>query len=48
MTTKNRKNVYLQVVSMIEPAKGWIETRSVPSVHVDLVSNIVELVCRTG
>ena len=43
MTTKNGKTVYLQAVTMIDPATGWIEIRTVPSARVDLVSNIVEL-----
>ena len=43
MTTKNGKTNYLQVVTMIDPATDWIETRIVPSTCADLVSNIVEL-----
>ena len=39
MTTKNRKTVYLKVVTMIDPATGWIEMCIVPSTHADLVSN---------
>ena len=31
MTTKNGKIVYIQVVTMIDPATGWIEIRTVPS-----------------
>ena len=43
MTTKNGKAVYLQAVTMIDPATGWIEIRTVPATRADLVSNIVEL-----
>ena len=43
MTTKNRKTVSLQVVTMIDPATCWIEIRTVPSTCANLVSNIVEL-----
>ena len=43
MTTKNGKTVYLQAVSMIDPAKGSIETRKVPSASADLASNKVQL-----
>ena len=43
MTTKNGKTVYLQEVTMIETARGWIEIRTVPSIRADLVSNIAEL-----
>ena len=43
MTTKNRKTVYLQAVTMIDLATAWIEIRMVPSACTYLVSNIVEL-----
>ena len=43
MTTKNRKTVYLQAVTMIYPVTGWIESCMVPSACVGLVSNQVEL-----
>ena len=43
MTTKKGKTVYIQAVIMIHPATDWIEIRTVPSVRVDLVSNIIEL-----
>ena len=43
MTTKNGKTVYLQAVTMIDPATSWIEICTIPSAHVDLVSNIIEL-----
>ena len=48
MTTKNGKIVNLQAVTMINPATGWIEIRTVPSARADLVSNIVELAWLTG
>ena len=43
MTTKSGKSVYLQAVTMIDPATGWIEIRTVPSARADLVANQVEL-----
>ena len=43
MTTKNGKTDFLQAVTMIDPATGWIEIHTVHSAHADLVSNIVEL-----
>ena len=43
MTTKLRKSVYLQVVTMIDLASGWIELLTVPSVRTDLVSNQVKI-----
>ena len=43
MTTKNEKTLYLQAVTMIDPATGWIKICTVPSTRADLVSNIVEL-----
>ena len=43
MTTKSGKSVYLQAVTMIDPATGWIEIRTVPSPRADLVANQVEL-----
>ena len=43
MTTKNEKTVYLQAVTMIDSAIGWIEIRTVTSARSDLVSNTVEL-----
>ena len=43
MTTKSRKSVYLQAVTMIDRATGWIEIRNVPSAQTDLVANQVEL-----
>ena len=44
MTTKNRNTVYLQAVTMIDPATGYIEICTVPSTCAYLVSIIVELV----
>ena len=43
MTTKNGKTVYLQAVTMIDTATGWIGIRTVPSARAELASNIVEL-----
>ena len=43
MTTKNRKTAYLQVVTMIGQATGWIEILTVPTTHSDLVPNIIEI-----
>ena len=43
MTTKSGKTVYLQAITIIDPATGWIEIRTVLSARADLVSNIVEL-----
>ena len=43
MITKSGKSVYLQAVTMIDPATGWIEIRTVPSARADLVANQVEL-----
>ena len=44
MTTKSGKSVYLQAVTMIDPATDWIEIRTVPSARADLIANQVELV----
>ena len=43
MTAKSGKSVKLQAVAMINLAMGWMETYTVPSSQVDLVSNQVEL-----
>ena len=43
MTTKNKMSVYLQTVTMIDPATGWMEIRMVPYDRADKVSNMVEL-----
>ena len=43
MTTKSGKSVYLQAVTMIDPATGWIEIRTVQSERVDLIANQEEL-----
>ena len=37
------KDVYLQVITMIDPVTGWIETQSVLVTRADLVANQVEL-----
>ena len=41
--TKKGHSVYLQAVTMIDPATGWVEIRAVPSARADLVANQVEL-----
>ena len=43
MTMKSGKCVYLQAVTMIDPACGWIEICTVPSARADLVANQGEL-----
>ena len=43
MTIKSGKSVYLQAVTVINPATEWIEIRTVPSARADLVDNQVEL-----
>ena len=43
MTTKSRKFLYLQAVTMIDQATGWIEICTVPSVQADFVANQVVL-----
>ena len=43
MKSKKDKDVYLQAITMINPATSWIEILSVPEVRVDLVTNQVEL-----
>ena len=43
MNTKSGRFVYLQAVTMIDPATGWIEIRTVPTARIDLVSNQIEL-----
>ena len=41
MTTESGKSVYLQAVTMIDPASDWIEMRTVPSAQADHVANQV-------
>jgi len=43
MTTKSSKKVYLQAVTMINPAKGWVEIHALLGVSADYVSNQIEL-----
>ena len=43
MTTKSGRSAYLHVDTMIDPATGWIEIPTVPSVRLSLVGNQVEL-----
>ena len=40
---KKDKNVYLQAITMIDPATDWIEIRSMPEARADLVANQVKL-----
>ena len=43
MKGKKDKSIYLQAITMIDPATGWIEICSVPEARADLVANQVEL-----
>ena len=43
MKGKKVKDVYVQAITMIDPATGWIELCSVPEARVDLVANQEEL-----
>ena len=43
MKGKKDKEVYLQAITMMDPATGWIEIRSVPEARADLLANQVEL-----
>ena len=43
MTTEKGSTVYLQAVTMIDPATGWVEIRAIPSARADLVAQQVEL-----
>ena len=43
MTAKSGNPVYLQAVTMINPATFWREICTIPSVRVDLIANQVEL-----
>ena len=43
MKGKKDKDVYLQAITMIDPATVWIEIRSLPEARADLVANQVEL-----
>ena len=43
MNTEKGSTVYLQAVTMIDPATGWVEIRAVPSARADLVAQQVEL-----
>ena len=43
MTTKSRKSVYLQTVTIIEPGIGWIEIRTALLARANRVANQVEL-----
>ena len=41
MIDNKDKDIYLQAMTMIDPATGWIETCSVPEARVYLVANQV-------
>ena len=43
MTTKSGRSVYLQAVTMIDLATGWIDICTIPSAQADLVANQEEL-----
>ena len=43
MKGKKDKDFYLQAITMIDPATGWIEIRSVPEARADLVAYQAEL-----
>ena len=43
MKGKKDEDVYLQAITMIDPATAQIEIRSVPKARADLVANQVEL-----
>ena len=43
MTTDKGRKVYLQAITMIDPATGWIEMKAVPSACADLVANQADL-----
>ena len=47
MKGKKDKDVYLQAITMIDPATDWIEIRSVPEARADLIAYQVELAWRT-
>ena len=48
MKGKEDKDIYLQAITMIDPAIEWIEIRSVPESRADLVSNQLELAWSTN
>ena len=47
MKGKKDKDIYLQAITIIDPAMGWIEIHSVPEARADLVANQVELALLT-
>ena len=48
MTVKSGKSFYLQAVTIIDPATGWIEICTAPSAQADLVANQAELAWLTS
>ena len=43
MKGKKDKDVYLQAITMTDPATGWIVVHSVPEARADLVTNQVKI-----
>ena len=43
MKVKKDKDVYLQAITMIDPATDWIELCFLPEARADLAANQVEL-----
>ena len=43
MKGKKDKDIYLQAITMIDPATSWIEILSVTEARANLVANQVEL-----
>ena len=48
MKGKKDKDVYLQAITMIDPATSWIEICTQPESRADLVAGQVELVGQLG
>ena len=47
MKGKKYNYIYLQGITMNDPATGWIEIPSVPEARIDVVTNQVELAWST-
>ena len=43
MKGKKDKDIFLQVITMIDPGTSWIEIHFVPEVRADLVANQVKV-----
>ena len=39
---KNKENVILWAVTMIDPATGWFEMKNIPTKRADIISNVIE------